>query len=76
MMRFSERFIEQGRQEGQKEEARRLLGKQIQLKFGELPDWAEQRLTQADHASLGGLVSSHLIRRQFREPAQSTLISR
>ncbi|MCF8005632.1 MAG: DUF4351 domain-containing protein [Chromatiaceae bacterium] len=48
MMRFSERFIEQGRQE----EARRLLGKQIQLKFGELPDWAEQRLTQADHAVL------------------------
>ncbi len=48
MMRFSERFIEQGRQE----EAQRLLRKQIQLKFGELPDWAEQRLTQADHAVL------------------------
>jgi len=48
MMRFSERFIEQGRQE----EARRLLGRQIQLKFGELPDWAEQCLTQADHAVL------------------------
>ncbi|MEA3638913.1 MAG: hypothetical protein VBE63_03095 [Lamprobacter sp.] len=52
MMRFSERFIEQGRREGQKEEARRLLGTQIQLKFGELPDWAEQRLTQADQAVL------------------------
>ena len=37
----------EGRQEGRQEEAQRLLRKQISLKFGELPAWAQQRLEQA-----------------------------
>ena len=60
MMRFSERFIEQGRQEGlqkgqqegRQEEALQLLSKQIELKFGNIPDWAKQRLAEASQAQL------------------------
>ncbi|MCG7602195.1 Rpn family recombination-promoting nuclease/putative transposase [Halomonas sp. McH1-25] len=37
----------EGRQEGRQEEAQRILRKQINLKFSDLPEWAEQRLEQA-----------------------------
>ncbi|TDV97975.1 uncharacterized protein DUF4351 [Halomonas alkaliantarctica] len=42
----------EGRQEGRQEEAQRILLKQLGLKFGELPVWAEQRLEQAMPAQL------------------------
>jgi len=37
----------EGRQEGRQEEAQRLLRKQISLKFGDMPEWAQKRLDQA-----------------------------
>jgi predicted transposase YdaD len=37
----------EGRQEGCQEEAQKILRKQISLKFGDLPTWAQQRLEQA-----------------------------
>ncbi|MFE8032998.1 Rpn family recombination-promoting nuclease/putative transposase [Thiohalocapsa marina] len=38
---------QEGRQEGESLALQRVLSRQIQLKFGALPDWAEQRLAQA-----------------------------
>ena len=42
----------EGLKEGQKQEAVRLLTKQIRLKYGELPNWAELKLQQADTEQL------------------------
>ncbi|CAM3443932.1 Rpn family recombination-promoting nuclease/putative transposase [Halomonas lysinitropha] len=42
-----ENLVKKERLEGRQEEALRILSKQIGLKFGELPEWAEQRLEQA-----------------------------
>jgi hypothetical protein len=42
----------EGRREGRLEEAHRILRKQIGLKFGDLPDWAEQRLAHASPEQL------------------------
>jgi predicted transposase YdaD len=48
--------LEEGRKEGLKEglkEGRQeVLGKLLSLKFGELPDWAAQRLRAADDTDL------------------------
>jgi flagellar biosynthesis/type III secretory pathway protein FliH len=38
---------QEGRLEGRQEEAQKILRKQISLKFGDLPTWAQQRLEQA-----------------------------
>ncbi len=42
-----ENLVKKERLEGRHEEAQRILRKQLGLKFGELPVWAEQRLGQA-----------------------------
>ncbi len=43
-----ERFgREEGRQEGRQEEGTRLLRRQLQRRFGDLPVWAEKRLAEA-----------------------------
>jgi hypothetical protein len=48
-----ERFErEKERQEGRHEGVEGTLRKQIALKFGEMPDWADQRLTSASDAQL------------------------
>jgi predicted transposase YdaD len=43
---------QEGRQEGRLEEAQKILRKQISLKFGDLPTWAQQRLEQATPGQL------------------------
>jgi len=48
MTRFAERFIEQGTRQA---EARVLL-RQLTLKYGELPDWARERIEAADSETL------------------------
>lgn len=42
-----ENLVKKERLEGRQEEAQRILRKQVGLKFGDLPAWAEQRLEQA-----------------------------
>ena len=42
----------EGRQEGRLTEARDVLRTQLGLKFGEVPDWVETQLMQADHEQL------------------------
>lgn len=43
---------QEGRQQGRHEGIEGVLRKQIALKFGEMPDWADQRLTSASDAQL------------------------
>ena len=45
---FARKYVEEGRKEGKQE----VLVKQLGLKFGELPDWAQQRLRAADDTDL------------------------
>ena len=45
-------FLKEARQEGQHQGIEGTLRKQIALKFGELPAWADERLTQASDAQL------------------------
>ena len=57
---FAERYLTQGREEGLvKGEAQTLL-KQINLKFGEYPDWVEAKLNEADAAQLDHWVANIL----------------
>ncbi len=48
MSTIAEQWIEQGVQQGQAA----LLRRQLTRRFGPLPDWAEERLTQAELAQL------------------------
>jgi hypothetical protein len=43
---------QEGRQEGRLTEARDVLRTQLGLKFGDVPDWVEAQLMQADHEQL------------------------
>lgn len=43
---------QKGLQEGRKEEAARLLSKLVRLKYGDLPEWAEGKIQQADTEQL------------------------
>lgn len=45
-------WAEREREEGRMEEARRILSRQLCLKFGELPDWAAERLDPASAEQL------------------------
>lgn len=44
--------LEEGREEGRAEGQAKTLGKQLQLKFGQLPDAISQKLQQASEAEL------------------------
>jgi len=48
MSRFAERFIEQGRLEGQA----MILLRQLQLKFGDVPEAVRRRIERADQPTL------------------------
>jgi len=52
-----EHWIEQERQKWWQEGREGTLRKQITLKFGELPAWADERLTQASDEQLDVLVT-------------------
>ncbi|WP_433924878.1 Rpn family recombination-promoting nuclease/putative transposase [Vreelandella sp. 21] len=45
---------QEGRQEGRLAEAREVVRTQLTFKFGEVPDWVEAQLVQADHDQLKG----------------------
>lgn len=40
-------LVKKERLEGRQEEAQRILRKQISLKFGDMPEWAQKRIDQA-----------------------------
>lgn len=50
--RIAEQVAEQKRQEGRLDGEATLLRKMLELKFGALPEWAEQRFAQADASLL------------------------
>jgi predicted transposase YdaD len=43
---------QEGRQEGRLEEASRIVRRLLMLRFGALPDWADDRLRQANTTDL------------------------
>lgn len=45
-MTLAQQFRQEGRQEGRQEEGVRLLRRQLERRFGALPDWAQFRLTE------------------------------
>lgn len=47
VLKGMEKGLEKGRMEGRMEGATDILQNMLQLKFGEVPDWAQQRLQQA-----------------------------
>ena len=49
---FARKYVEEGRKEGHKEGRSELLTRQLGVKFGELPDWALQRLRAAGDADI------------------------
>ncbi|WP_341645348.1 Rpn family recombination-promoting nuclease/putative transposase [Thauera sp. SDU_THAU2] len=51
---------QEGRREGKQSEAARILGLQLRLRFGTLPDWAEARLAQAPLEQLEGWIEAVL----------------
>ncbi|WP_445005442.1 hypothetical protein [Halomonas mongoliensis] len=58
----------EGRQEGRQEEARRILYKQIGLKFGDVPEWAQKRLDEATPDQLDDWTAAILIPPYSRVP--------
>lgn len=61
MSTIAESWIEEGRQEGKAEEARLLLRKLLVRHFGPLPDEIDQRIEQADQATLNRWFDRALI---------------
>ncbi len=55
--KWPDRWMERGRHEG----VEGTLRKQIALKFGPLPDWADARLTSADDEQLEAWVARILV---------------
>ncbi|WP_295448395.1 Rpn family recombination-promoting nuclease/putative transposase [uncultured Thiodictyon sp.] len=49
---WTEEWKKEGRQEGRQEGESKVLRRQLTLRFGPLPSWAEQRLSQASEAEL------------------------
>ncbi|MBF0437051.1 MAG: DUF4351 domain-containing protein [Magnetococcales bacterium] len=43
---------QRGRQDGEKKEAAKILTRQLQRRFGTLPDWANEKIAKADLSSL------------------------
>ena len=63
---------QEGRQEGETMAARRLLSRQLRLRFGPLPPWAEQQLEQAELAQLENWSDAVLTAESLTEILQST----
>ncbi len=57
----------EGRQEGRLEEARDMVRTQLTFKFGEVPEWVEARLAQADHEQLKGWMRDVLFANSLEE---------
>ena len=62
-----ERGIQEGRERGIQEGERSVLRRLIQKRFGEMPDWAEERLTQLSVPELEELSLRVLEARDIRE---------
>ena len=58
---------EEGREEGRQEGERTLLRRQIEERFGALPDWADQHLAQLSEANLADLGLRVLKARNLEE---------
>jgi hypothetical protein len=59
--------IEKGRQEGRLDEAREVVRTQLTFKFGEVPEWVEGQLAQADHDQLKGWMRDVLFAGSLEE---------
>ncbi|MCG6657322.1 transposase [Halomonas campisalis] len=59
--------LQEGRQEGRLEEAREVIRTQLAFKFGEVPEWVEVRLAQADHDQLKGWMRDVLFANSLEE---------
>jgi len=58
---------QEGRLEGRLEEAREVVRTQLTFKFGEVPDWVEAQLIQADHNQLKGWMRDVLFATSLEE---------
>jgi len=58
---------EEGRQEGKAEGKAELVSRQLRLKFGELPVWAEERLAKATAVELDAWSERLLAAQTLRE---------
>ena len=56
-----------GIQKGRQEEAREVVRRQLALKFGDVPDWVEARIVQADHDQLKGWMRDVLFATRLDE---------
>lgn len=57
----------EGRLEGRLEEAREVVRTHLSFKFGEVPEWVEERLAQADHDQLKSWMRDVLFARSLEE---------
>jgi len=62
-----EKGRQEGRQEGRLEEAREVVRTQLTFKFGEVPEWVEGQLAQADHDQLKGWMRDVLFAGSLEE---------
>ena len=58
---------QEGRQEGRLAEARETMRTLLTLKFGDVPDWGEAQLVQADHDQLKGWMRDVLFADQLED---------
>ncbi|MGP5144723.1 hypothetical protein ACTXKF_20400, partial [Vreelandella alkaliphila] len=56
-----------GIEKGRLAEAREVLRTQLTFKFGDMPDWVEARLAQADHDQLKGWMRDVLFATSLEE---------
>lgn len=75
MEQWAEAYMATGRQEGLLKGEARVLGRQLTRRFGELPAWVEQRLSEATEAQLAAWSESVLdaqsLAAVFAEPPAS-----
>jgi flagellar biosynthesis/type III secretory pathway protein FliH len=65
-----EKGREEGRQEGREQGLRTVVLRQLELRFGPLPPWAQTRLESADSNQLGQLAERVLTASTLEEALQ------
>jgi flagellar biosynthesis/type III secretory pathway protein FliH len=71
--RLIQQGLEKGREEGLekgREETRRLVLRQLELRFGPLPQWAQARIESADSNQLGQVAERVLTASTLEEALQ------
>ncbi|MBF0627099.1 MAG: DUF4351 domain-containing protein [Magnetococcales bacterium] len=69
---FLSRKLQDGAKQGEQFGEAKILTRQLQRRFGTLPDWASERITKADSSSLEEwgvrVLDAHSLEEVFREP--------